>query len=158
MTGGAHANSRFEREIGEAAPGYFFNFCLRMHSAIHLHCARKQCKWIALCTGTVQFTCTVQVTFFSSVYSFCIFIFKKTSFALSYTQYFFLEKLVLNELNSLALVLNSAISRFEREIGEAAPGCFFNFCLRMHSAIHLHCSSYFFFLVCIVFVYLFLKN
>jgi hypothetical protein len=53
--------------------------------------------------------------------------------------------------------LNSAISRFEREIGKAAPGCFFNFCLRMHSAIHLHCSSYFF-LVCIVFVYLFLKK
>jgi hypothetical protein len=39
-----HANSRFEREIDEAAPGCFFNFYLRVYSAIHLHCARKQCN------------------------------------------------------------------------------------------------------------------
>jgi hypothetical protein len=57
------------------APGCFFNFCLRVHSAIHctvhvnsaseLHCSREQCNSLALFTYTVQwialFACTVQV-------------------------------------------------------------------------------------------------
>jgi hypothetical protein len=47
--GGAHANSRSAREFGEAAPACFLKFCVYVHSVIHLHCARKQCK----------FTCTV---------------------------------------------------------------------------------------------------
>jgi hypothetical protein len=53
-----------------------------------------------------------------------------------------------------------ANSRFACEFGEAAPGCFLKFCGRVHSAIHLHCSSlfFFFFSVCIVFVYFFLKK
>jgi hypothetical protein len=49
IIGGIHVNSRFKRDIREATPGCFFKFCIRMHSAIHLHCAREQCK----------FTCTV---------------------------------------------------------------------------------------------------
>ena len=49
-------------------------------------------------------------------------------------------------------------SRFERDIGEAARGCFFKFCIRVHSAIHLHCPGDFFYLVCIVFVYIFFKK
>jgi hypothetical protein len=39
ITGGTHANSRFERNISEAAPGCFFTFWIRVHSAIHLHCS-----------------------------------------------------------------------------------------------------------------------
>ena len=72
MTGGIHANSRFERDIGEADPGCFFKFCIRVHSAIHLHYARKQCNSLAL-SRTVQVNCTVRFFFFFSVYSFCIF-------------------------------------------------------------------------------------
>jgi len=60
MTGGTHVNSRFERDIGEAARGCFFKFCIRVHNAIHLHCARKQCNSLAL-SQTVQVNCTVPV-------------------------------------------------------------------------------------------------
>jgi hypothetical protein len=47
-------------------------------------------------------------------------------------------------------------SRFAREFGEAAPGCFLNFNVYVHNAIHLHCSrEQFFFSVCLIFVYFF---
>jgi len=67
-----------------------------VNSASELHCSREQCNSLALFEWLLLF-------FFISVYSFCIFFKKKTSFALSCTQYFFLEKLVSSELNSLAL-------------------------------------------------------
>ena len=34
-----------------------------------------------------------------------------------------------------------ANSRFAREFDEAAHSCFLKFCVNVHSAIHLHCSS-----------------
>jgi hypothetical protein len=49
-----YVNSRFKRDIREAAPNYFFKFCIRVHSTIYLHCTCKPCK----------FTCTVWVIFF----------------------------------------------------------------------------------------------
>jgi hypothetical protein len=46
-------------------------------------------------------------------------------------------------------------SRFARDFGKAAPDCFLNFGVYMHSAIHLHCSrEQFFSPVCLVFVHL----
>jgi hypothetical protein len=38
ITGGTHANLHFKRDIREVTPGYFFKFCIRVHSAIHLYC------------------------------------------------------------------------------------------------------------------------
>ena len=97
--GGARANSLFAREFGEAAPACLLKFCVYVHSAIHLHCAREQCNSLALFTRTVQLNCTVDANsaselhcsreqcnslalvewtvffFFSSVFSFCIYFF-----------------------------------------------------------------------------------
>ena len=45
-----------------------------------------------------------------------------------------------------------AISRFGREFYKAADSCFVKFCVYVHSAIHLHCSSelfLFFFFKCV---------
>ena len=68
MTGGTHANSRFERDIGEAAAGCFFKFCIRVHSAsdctVHANSASdctvhaNSANSLAL-SRTVQVNCTV---------------------------------------------------------------------------------------------------
>ena len=115
ITGGTHANSRFERDIVEAAPGCFLKFCIRVHNAIHLHCARKQCNSLAL-SRTVQFTCTVNSAselhcsgdYFLFIYLLCvqflyIYIFKKLVLHCYVNNIFFPEKLVQSELNSLVL-------------------------------------------------------
>ena len=53
-----------------------------------------------------------------------------------------------------------ANSRFAREFDEAAHSCFLKFCVNVHNAIHLHCSRelFFFFSVCLVFVFFFFKK
>ena len=84
MTGRIHDNSRFKRDIGEAARGCFFKFCIRVHSAIHLHCARKQCK----------FTCTVRVIFFLVCIVFVYIFLKKLVLHCHVNNIFFPEKLV----------------------------------------------------------------
>jgi len=87
--GGAHANSRFACEFGEAAPGCFLKFCGRVHSAIHLHCSSF-------------------FFFFFSVYSFCIFFFKKkTSFVLSCKQYFFSRKTSIERIKFTRTVISN---------------------------------------------------
>jgi hypothetical protein len=136
LTGGTHDNSRSKRYIHEAALGCFFKFCIRVHSAIHLHCARKQCKFtctvansaselhcsLEQCkfTQTVQVNCTVPVNsaiylhcsgvffFFYSVYSFCIYIyFLKTSFTLSCKQYFLSWKTSIERIKFTRTVISN---------------------------------------------------
>ena len=91
MTGGTHANSRFERDIGEAARDCFFKFCICVHSAIHLHCSGD---------------------FFLFFYLVCIvflyiFFFKKTSFTLSCKQYFFSRKTSIERIKFTRTVISN---------------------------------------------------
>jgi hypothetical protein len=86
-TSGIHVNSRFERDIGEAARGCFFKFCIRVHSAIHLHCSGD--------------------FYLFSVYSFCIYFFKKTSFTLSCKQYFFSRKTSIERIKFTRTVISN---------------------------------------------------
>ena len=103
MTGRTHANSRFERDIGEAAPSCFLKFCIRVQFTCNVHA--NNANSLAL-SRTVQVNCTVhgnsasntvRVNFIFFIFLFflvCIvfvyfFFKKKTSFTLSCKQYFF---------------------------------------------------------------------
>jgi len=48
LTGGTHDNSRSKRYIDEAAPGCFFKFCIRVHSAIYLTVHANSANSLAL--------------------------------------------------------------------------------------------------------------
>jgi len=87
--GGAHANSRFACEFGEAAPGCFLKFCGRVHSAIHLYCS------------------SLFFFFFSVCIVFVYFFFKKTSFALSCKQYFFSRKTSIERIKFTRTVISN---------------------------------------------------
>ena len=87
--GGAHVNSCFACEFGEAAPGCFLKFCGRVHSAIHLHCS------------------SLFFFFFSVCIVFVYIFFKKTSFALSCKQYFFSRKTSIERIKFTRTVISN---------------------------------------------------
>jgi hypothetical protein len=71
---------------------------VHVNNASELHCSREQCNSLALFEW---------LFFFFSVYSFCIFILKKTSFALSCTQYFFSQKTSIERIKFTRTVISN---------------------------------------------------